>query len=86
MCDPRRAVPPTLPAEKARVGKASAALPRDGREPRRREGRPPAWSQTPVRLRRRCRGEDAQLIAARAAPPSTAWPDCLLPDVAWLAE
>ena len=50
MCDPRRAVPPTLPAEKARVGKASAALPRDGREPRRREGRPPDWSQTPARV------------------------------------
>ena len=32
-CATRRAVSPTLPAEKPRVGKASAALPRDGREP-----------------------------------------------------
>ena len=32
-CATRRAVSPTLPTQKPRVGKASAALPRDGGEP-----------------------------------------------------
>ena len=69
MCDPRRAVPPALPAEKPRVGTASAALPRDRREPRRREtgDHPPG---------RRCPCDCACVamvkvpsVAARAVPP-----------------
>ena len=60
--------PPTLPAEKPRVGKASAALPRDGREPRRRE------TGDHLTGRRRpcdCAGGDVvkmPRIAARAVP------------------
>ena len=63
ICD-QACCPLTLSVEKPLFGKASAALPRDGRESRRRDGRPSAWPQMSVRLRRRCHGEDAQLSCA----------------------
>ena len=63
ICD-QACCPLTLSVETPLVGKASAALPRDGRESRRRDGRPHAWSQMSVQLRRRCHGEDAQLSCA----------------------
>ena len=63
ICD-QACCPLTLSVEKPLVGKASAALPRDGRESRRRDGQPHAWSQMSVQLRRRCHGEDAQLSCA----------------------
>jgi hypothetical protein len=68
----RRAVSPTVPAEKPRVDKASAALPRDGREPRRRE----TGDHLPCR-RRPCVCAGGAVvtmpsIAARAVPPTGA--------------
>ena len=63
ICD-QACCPLTLSVEKPLVGKASAALPRDGRESRPRDGRLHAWSQMSVQLRRRCHGEDAQLSCA----------------------
>ena len=71
-CATRRAVSPILPAEKPRVGKASAALPRDGREPRRRE----TGDHLPCR-RRPCVCAGGAVvtmpsIAARAVPPTGA--------------
>ena len=61
--------------EKPLVGKASAALPRDGRESRRRETATTCLvadaRATAPGLRRRCRGEDPS-FAARAAPPASA--------------
>jgi len=62
ICD-QACCPLTLSVEMPLVGKASAALPRDGREFRRRDGRSRAWSQMSVD-RRRCHGEDAQLSCA----------------------
>ena len=62
ICD-QACCPLTLSVEMPLVGKASAALPRDGREFRPRDGRPRAWSQMSVD-RRRCHGEDAQLSCA----------------------
>ena len=68
----RRAVSPTVPAGKPRVDKASAALPRDGREPRRRE----TGDHLPCR-RRPCVCAGGAVvtmpsIAARAVPPTGA--------------
>ena len=80
--------PPTLSVEKPLVGKVSAALPRDGRESPRRE----TGDHMPGRRRMGdwdCAGSAVVKIVyscARAAPPATAWPDCSLPAVAWLAE
>jgi len=55
---------PDISVEKQRVGKASAALRRDGRGSRRRETGDHLPGRRSVRLRRRCRGEDAQLSCA----------------------